>query len=184
MVHAAWRDTRDAVGYDVAYYAKYLPGSRMMVQNVDLSSAHAEQAEYPVVAVDPQGQHIAVIFESSRGVQIARSSDGGQTFANEIVDATAIRAVSPHVVWARDGVPYAAWQSTRGDKFDVRVVRDQVTGVGEWGIGNGEWGIGNGEWRAFDVKGREVDVTTAMPMYQVRMRDDGRCEYRSIMPVR
>jgi len=178
MLHTSWRDTRDAVGRNVVYYARYLPFSRMMVQNIDLSTGHADEAEYPFVAASPSGEEVAVIFESSRGVQIARSRDGGQTFQHQVVDPLTTHTAYPHIVWTQDGHPFAAWRSIRSGISDIQVVREGATSVREWGIGNGEWGIR----RTFDLMGRECDPTPGRPAFVVTSYPDGTLTRKVILP--
>ncbi len=128
-VHAVWRDTRDAVDRSLTYYARYMPGTRVIPANLDLTTPIANSSEYADVAVSPNGDSICVVIETSRGLQILRSRDGGASFQSEIVDPFALQSVSAHVVWTDEGQPFAVWQSTRNGVYDLRVSRDQVTSV-------------------------------------------------------
>ena len=130
-VHAVWRDTRDDVGEARTYYTRYHPGTRAIPRNIDLTAPIASGSEYADVAVSGQGDSVCVIIETTRGVQILRSDDGGNSFKSEIVDPFAVQSVSGHVVWTNEGKPYAAWQSTRDSHYDIRVSVDQVTDVSE-----------------------------------------------------
>ena len=130
-VHAVWRDTRDDVKKALSYYARYQPGSRVIPRNLDITSPVASRSEYGDLAVGPSGDSICVVLETTRGLQILRSDNGGQTFRSQIVDPFALQAVWAHVVWTDEGIPLAVWQSTRGEFFDIRISRNQVTSVTE-----------------------------------------------------
>lgn len=130
-VHAVWRDTRDDVSKALSYYARYQPGTRVIPRNVDITTPVASRSEYGDIAVSPEGDSICIALETTRGLQILRSNDGGQTFRSQIVDPFAVQAVWAHVVWTDEGLPLAVWQSTRGEYYDLRISRDQVTSVDE-----------------------------------------------------
>jgi len=130
-VYAVWRDTRDDVKKALSYFAWYIPGSRMLVRNVDITTPIASRSEYGDIAVSNDGDSICIALETTRGLQILRSNDRGQTFRSQIVDPFALQSVWAHVVWTDEGTPLAVWQSTRGEYFDIRISRDQVTSVQE-----------------------------------------------------
>ena len=174
-VHAVWRDTRDDVRKALSYYARYQPGTRVIPRNVDITTPVASRSEYGDIAVSPSGDSICVVLETTRGLQILRSNDGGQTFRSHIVDPFALQAVWAHVVWTDEGEPLAVWQSTRGEYFDIRISRDQVTSVEEVVTGkglttartadgwvlNGELPPGaDGSVQVFDLRGRNVGTAT------------------------
>lgn len=163
VAHMSWRDYRDTVQRPVVYYAKLAVGDLTTPRNVDLSTAVAEDADYPSVSVSPDGQTVNVIHESSNGVRIAESFNGGNTFSSRVVDALVKRNASCYMVRLRSGSFLAVWTSSRDDRFDVATATNMVSSVNEEAVGprlfDGWVEIPNGAVvNAVDVTGRMVEL--------------------------
>ncbi|NQW29193.1 MAG: exo-alpha-sialidase [Ignavibacteria bacterium] len=119
-LHIAWRDSRNSVGKDVAYYAQVPMGSRVTPKNIDLNTGFSESAEYPVPTVLKENpQDVLVVFESSRGVAYSYSKDAGKTFTTQLLDESIVRSSSVCAVFISPGVPFVVWQTQRDGLFDI-----------------------------------------------------------------
>lgn len=119
-LHIAWRDSRNSVGRDVAYYAMLPAGSTTTPKNVSLSGDFSQGAEYPVPAVlDTDPNNVMVVFESTLGVAYGFSSDGGKTFEIKKLDESVVRSSGAAVVFVNKQQPYIMWQTERDGVFDI-----------------------------------------------------------------
>lgn len=119
-LHIAWRDSRNSVGRDVAYYAMLPAGSTTTPKNVSLSGDFSQGAEYPVPAVlDTDPSNVMVVFESTLGVAYGFSSDGGKTFEIKKLDESVVRSSGAAVVFVGKQQPYIMWQTERDGVFDI-----------------------------------------------------------------
>ncbi len=163
-LHIAWRDTRNSVGKNVAYYALVPRGGRIIPKNVSLNNGFSESAEYPVPAVfSDNPAEVIVAFETSRGVAYASSKDGGTSFKTQLLDESVIRLSSVSAVFVGAGKPLILWQTDRDGKTDIAVARpmDFTTAVDEQAIAG-----------MFDVnvyQGRVVVSSTGEPISQLRL---------------
>ncbi|HLP28632.1 MAG TPA: sialidase family protein [Candidatus Didemnitutus sp.] len=129
VAHMSWRDYRDVVLAPVVYYAKCRVGDTVTPRNVDLSSVVAEDADYPAVSVSPDGKIVTIIHESSNGVRITVSRDGGETFESRVVDPFIKRNSSCHVIEIPNGTSIAIWTSINDGRFDVAKTVGSVTSI-------------------------------------------------------
>ncbi|HLP28842.1 MAG TPA: sialidase family protein [Candidatus Didemnitutus sp.] len=170
--HISWRDYRDAVLRPVVYYAKCAVGSLITPRNVDLSTSVSDDADYPSVSVSPDGKIVTVIHESSNGVRIAVSRDGGETFDSRVVDPFIKRNASCYTVEIPNGTSMAIWTSINDGRFDVAMTVGAVTSVSsQSGLLVAKDNVRNmllySEWAevpdnatvsAFDVSGRAIEL--------------------------
>jgi hypothetical protein len=166
-IHLSWRDTRDRVGQDRVYYSRLDKGATQGTANVDLLDGLAEMGEYSGISVDPSGDHVQVVIESSKGVAIQTSRDGGQSFEGEVVDISIVRNASPHSVWTPTRGHLGIWHSVRDGRYDLRLSVASTTSVSERTIEADVWFDGshlvidhpNVEGvRIFDALGRMITV--------------------------
>ncbi len=129
VAHISWRDYRDTVQRPVVYYAKCAVGNLKTPRNVDLSTLVADDADYPSVSVSPDGKVVTVIHESSNGVRIAVSRDGGETFSSRVVDQFVKRNASCYAAEIPNGTSLAVWTSENDGKFDVAKGVGAVTSI-------------------------------------------------------
>jgi len=119
--HVVWRDARDSVGRNVVWYAKLPANSTEVPHNVDLSSARAESADYPDLAVTKDGKTVCVVFESGTGLQTAITSDSGQSFTVRTLDEFVRNSVwASAALQQSDNTPFYVWQATRDGRYDLR----------------------------------------------------------------
>ena len=130
-IHITWRDARDNVDRNVAYYSQLDVDGTAGTPNIDLSTSVANEGEYPSVCTSPDGQEIVIIMETSRGLYQTTSFDGGKTFTPKELDHTVVRSSSAHAVWTQTQGPVLCWRSDRDGKADVRLANGIVSSVGE-----------------------------------------------------
>lgn len=119
--HVVWRDARDSVGRNVVWYAKLPANTTEVPQNIDLSSARAENADYPDLAVTADGKTVFVVFESGTGLQSAVSFNSGETFTLRTLDEfVRSNAWASAVLRQTGGQPFSVWQATRDGRYDLR----------------------------------------------------------------
>lgn len=119
--HVVWRDARDSVGRNVVWYAKLPANTTEIPQNIDLSSARAESADYPDLAITADGETVVVVFESGTGLQSAVSLNSGETFTLRTLDEfVRSNAWASTVLRQTGGQPFSVWQATRDGRFDLR----------------------------------------------------------------
>lgn len=171
-LHFSWRDERDAAQKSIVYYARLNNGETIVSQNVKLSD-FAKVGEYSDVSVDPSGMLVQVIYETSDGLFVSQSNDGGASFrSTNIVDADMPQGASAHAVWTPTQGHVSTWQSMRGETFDVRL-RNEITSSVQSLIGssarvwtsNGSLAIeqptaGAIVIRFIDMQGRQLGTTT------------------------
>ncbi|NQW28998.1 MAG: exo-alpha-sialidase [Ignavibacteria bacterium] len=125
-LHIAWRDSRNAVGLDAAYYARVPLGSRETPTNISLSAGFSQTAEYPVPAVsDKNSNEVMVVFESSLGVAYAYSRDAGESFTTEKLDPLVVRSSGVAAVFTDEHKPLILWQADRDGVFDIAMAQPE-----------------------------------------------------------
>ncbi len=127
--HVVWRDYRDAVQMPIVYYARYTQGTPAPPANIDLSSAVAMDAEYPSVAVSPDGSVVTVVHESSTGVRLCAVTEASNVFS-QVIDGLTMQNASCYAVYTPSGSTVVAWTTNRNGVFDIALKRT-VTSVQE-----------------------------------------------------
>ncbi len=127
-LHISWRDARSSQEPGTCFYAALPRGSTTTPTNINLTQGFSEDAEYPVVAVTPDGQNIAVTWANPEGVYLATSNDGGLTFAKDTIAKGMNAYPNAHVVFTPSG-PYSLWQTRRGTVTDIAVNTSATTAV-------------------------------------------------------
>ncbi|HLP29375.1 MAG TPA: sialidase family protein [Candidatus Didemnitutus sp.] len=121
-LHVSWRDTRDSRYAGSCYYATVPPNSTATPINVLLNPPLGTDGEYPIVATDPSGMTVAMVYHSYDGVYFTeREMLPGRTTLS--TQALANPCVS--VVWHGSGF-LSIWQEQRGSLSDIVSYRTDV----------------------------------------------------------
>lgn len=126
--HLSWRDVRDtAYNKPIAFYAGLRPTDTTVPVNINLSSLVADEAEYPSVCVSDDGRIIRVVLESSNGLRVSTSVDGGVTFDSRVIDELVKSKASAYIVALPNGRALSTWMSSReGGSYDVIMLNEDA----------------------------------------------------------
>lgn len=127
-LHISWRDARSSKEPGTCFYAALPRGSTTTPTNINLTTGFSEDAEYPVVAVTPDGQNVAVTWGNPVGVYLATSTDGGTTFTKDTIATGTNAYPNAHVVFTPSG-PFTLWQTRRGTVTDIALSTLTTTAV-------------------------------------------------------
>ena len=130
-VHLAWMDERDAIGVSTIWYGRWTWMSRMLPSNTLIMSSETSMPNWPDVAVTPDGRHVGVAWQTSNGVLVARSTDGGSAFDTAPVDTRPGDQDFAHIVSAGSGRFLVSWQGIRDEFYDVFITTDVPTSVAD-----------------------------------------------------
>jgi len=128
-IHLAWMDERDAIGISTIWYGRWTWMSRMMPTNTLIMSSDASMPNWPDVATAPQGAHVGVTWQTSNGVMVATSEDGGSTFTSAPVDPRPGAQDFAHIVSLGARRFLVSWQGVRDRYYDVMLAADLPTSV-------------------------------------------------------
>lgn len=130
-VHLAWMDERDAIGAPSIWHGRWAWMSFAVPINQLLMTSSESMPNWPEVATSANGNVVRVAWQTSNGVFVATSTDGGATFTTEPVDPRPGRQDFAHVVRTPSGRFVVAWQGSRDGFYDVYVTSDVPTSVDE-----------------------------------------------------
>jgi len=126
-LHITWRDTRDAAFAGSCYYASVPPNSTATPVNVLINPPIGTDGEYPIVATEPSGTSVAMVYHSFDGVYYterdmlpSRRTLSTQGLSNPCVS----------VVWHGNGF-LSVWQEQRESGADIVSYRTDVVSAVE-----------------------------------------------------
>ena len=121
-LHITWRDTRDVAFAGSCYYAAVPPNSTSTPINVLLNPPLGTDGEYPIVATDPSGTSVAMVYHSFDGIYYTeremlptRRTLSTQGLSNPCVS----------VVWHGNGF-LSIWQEQRESGSDIVSYRTDI----------------------------------------------------------
>lgn len=130
-VHLAWMDERDAIKAPSIWHGRWTWMTPSLPQNHLLMTSSESLPNWPDVATSPDGSVVRVAWQTSNGVFVATSTDGGVNFEQRAVDPRPGRQDFAHVVRTRSGRFVVSWQGIRDGFYDVYLTSDVPTSVDE-----------------------------------------------------
>lgn len=130
-VHFAWMDERDAIKAPSIWHGRWAWMTRSLPLNHLIMTSSESLPNWPDVATSTDGSVVRVAWQTSNGVLVATSTDGGTLFAQQAVDPRPGRQDFAHVVRTRSGRFVVSWQGIRDGFYDVFITSDVPTSVND-----------------------------------------------------